>query len=59
VERNGTPVARLVPAHEAGVSTLAEAAAAWQGAGAPDESFADDLERIGAADRAPDDPWAS
>jgi prevent-host-death family protein len=59
VERNGAPVARLVPAHEGAPGTVREAFAAWKATGDPDPSFADDLERIGRADREPDDPWAS
>jgi prevent-host-death family protein len=59
VERNGAPVARLVPAYEGSISTVREALAAWRAAGTADSSFADDLERIGAADRAPEDAWAS
>ena len=59
VERNGVPVARLLPAHEGTVATVREALAAWRSAGAPDPSFADDLERIGDADRVPEDAWAS
>jgi antitoxin (DNA-binding transcriptional repressor) of toxin-antitoxin stability system len=59
VERNGALVARLVPAHEGAISTVGEALAAWRVAGTPDSSFADDLERIGEADRVPDDAWVS
>jgi len=59
VERNGTAVARLVPVPEDSATSLREAAAAWRSAGDPDASFADDLERVGAADRPPQDPWAS
>jgi prevent-host-death family protein len=59
VERNGVPVARVVPTPGTGVTSVGEALAGWRAAGAPDASFADDLERIGAADRAPEDAWAS
>ena len=59
VERNGDPVARIVPLAEESPTTVEEALRAWRAAGAPDESFADDLARIGAADRLPEDPWAS
>lgn len=58
VERNGTTVARLVPAAETG-TTLAEALAAWRSAGPPDPAFADALEEIDSLDWPPDDPWAS
>ena len=59
VERNGEPVARLVPMATAGLPTLREALAAWRAAGGPDASFADDLERVGAADQPPANAWAS
>lgn len=60
VERNGTPVARVVPVDAVGrEATLGEALAAWCGAAPADPSFADDLARIGAADRPPANPWES
>jgi prevent-host-death family protein len=59
VERNGDPVARLVPVPGKGTATLPEALAAWRAAGKPDPRFAADLERVGSADRPPDNPWAS
>jgi len=58
VERNGDAVARVVPLAEASVTTLGEALRAWRAA-AVDASFADDLVRIGALDRPPEDHWAS
>lgn len=59
VERNGTPVARVVPMEPGATVTLDGALAAWfSGAGA-DSALADDLERIGAADRPADNPWGS
>ena len=58
VERNGTPIARVVPIDSgAPLATLGEALAAWSDTADP--SFADDLDRVGAADRAPGNPWAS
>jgi prevent-host-death family protein len=57
VERNGTPVARLEPVAGA-PATIRDALAAWR-MGGPDPEFADALERVGAADRPPEDPWAS
>jgi prevent-host-death family protein len=52
VERNGTPIARVVPIASAGrKATLDEALAAWTETSDP--SFADDLARVGAADRSP------
>jgi prevent-host-death family protein len=59
VERNGDPVARLVPVPGKTTTTLREALAAWRGGGRPDPDFAADLERVGNADRPPDNPWAS
>jgi len=60
VERNGNPIAHLVPLPEGRLlATLRDAAAAWGSAGAPEPAFADDLERIGAADRPAEDAWAS
>jgi antitoxin (DNA-binding transcriptional repressor) of toxin-antitoxin stability system len=59
VERNGDPVARIVPLPEkASVSSLREALVAWRAAGPPDPAFADDLERVGAADRPAENAWA-
>jgi len=58
VERNGTPIARVVPIESAGrEATLGEALAAWSET--YDPSFADDLARVGAADRPPVNSWAS
>jgi prevent-host-death family protein len=59
VERNGTPVARVVPVESAEPVTLARALAAWCGAGPADPQFADDLEKVGAADVPPGNPWDS
>ncbi len=59
VERDGDPVARIVPLGEKAAVSLREAFTAWRGVGAPEPGFADDLERVGAADRAPANPWAS
>ena len=53
VERNGDPVARLVPVPGKSATTLREAFGAWRAAGKPDPGFADDLERVGSADRPP------
>jgi prevent-host-death family protein len=59
IERNGDPVARLVPVPEKAATTLREAFVAWRSAGEPDTGFADDLERVSQADRPPDYPWGS
>jgi prevent-host-death family protein len=59
VVRHSVPIARIGPATGAVRPSLADAAGVWMSAAAPDESFADDLERVAAADRAPRNPWAS
>lgn len=59
VERNGEPVARLVPVPGKATITLREALVSWRGAGRPDSSFAADLERVSEADRPPESPWGS
>ena len=59
VERNGAPVARLVPVPGVPGASLREALGAWSMGGAPDADFADVLERVGAADRPPENAWGS
>lgn len=59
VERNGEPVARVVPLVERPTATLGEAVEGWRAAGEPDPDFADALEDVGAEDRPPEDPWPS
>ncbi|MBI2015723.1 MAG: type II toxin-antitoxin system Phd/YefM family antitoxin [Candidatus Rokubacteria bacterium] len=59
VVRNGEPVARLIPVMTAPPGNLKAIFEAWRAAGPPDDSFADDLERVGAADRPPENPWVS
>ena len=59
VERNGDPVARLVPAPGRSGVTLREAFDAWRAAAAPEPAFAADLGRIGKAASPPDNPWVS
>lgn len=59
VERNGVVVARIEPARPARGGQVADALHAWRDAAEPDPGFADALERIGAADREPHNPWAS
>ena len=52
VERNGTPVARVVPIAGAAVgATVAEALTAWTDDSADDPAFADDLAAVDASDR--------
>lgn len=59
VERNGEPVARVVPVPGATAATVGEALRAWRDAGPPDPEFADDLERVNRSDRPPQSPWDS
>ena len=60
VERNGTPVARVSPVEPAGPEpTVGEALASWCAERTSDTTFADDLSRIGAADRPAANPWDS
>ena len=58
VERNGRAIAYIVPVRaEATDVTLAEVLTAWLRAAPSDAALADDLERVGAADRPPANPW--
>jgi len=59
VERNGEPVARVLPLVDRPTAGLAEVLESWSAAGVPDPAFARDLEELGAADRPPEDPWGS
>jgi prevent-host-death family protein len=59
VEKNGKAVARVIPAGNPEPVPLSRALAIWCAAGAPDPSFADDLEAVGAADVPPATPWDS
>jgi antitoxin (DNA-binding transcriptional repressor) of toxin-antitoxin stability system len=59
IERNGVTVAQLVPAGETPRATSLAALRSWREAAPREPEFADDLERVGAADRAPDNPWGS
>ena len=58
VTLEGEPVAKLVPLRERSATSLREAVVAWSSAGETEVAFADDLERVNAADRPPQDPWA-
>jgi prevent-host-death family protein len=58
VERNGRPIARIVPAGPPPAS-LADALSAWLSGRESDPGFADDLASVDAADRPPDNPWDS
>lgn len=57
IERNGAPVARLEPL-AASPATVREVLTAWR-LGGPDPEFAEALERVGDADRTPENPWDS
>ncbi len=57
VERNGVVVARIEPVRPPGSGRLTDALRAWRDAGEPEPDFADALERVGAADREPANPW--
>lgn len=59
IERNGVAVARLIPAAGDRHGTVTEALRNWSDSGEREPEFASALERIGAADREPGDPWAS
>ncbi|HUP00144.1 MAG TPA: hypothetical protein VM737_01270, partial [Gemmatimonadota bacterium] len=59
IERSGEAVALLTPLPSGSAATVREGLRAWAEAGGPDASFADALERVGAADRVPGDPWVS
>ena len=59
IERNGRPVARIVPADRAPSGTVREGLSAWHAADEPDPEFANDLAGVDAADRSADNPWGS
>ena len=59
VEGHGDQVARLVPVSSTATATLRAALTSWRRAGKPDFGFADDLERVGRADRPTKSPWGS
>ena len=59
VDRNGDPVARISPVAGVSTGTARELVEVWRSGGAPEASFADDLEAVGALDLPPELPWAS
>ena len=60
IERNGKPVARVVPiAGAAGGATVAEALTAWTDDSEGDPALADDLAAVDASDRPPVNRWGS
>jgi antitoxin (DNA-binding transcriptional repressor) of toxin-antitoxin stability system len=59
IERNGTPVARVLPVEPAGIDvTVGEALANWSGTRGQDRTLGEDLARVNAADRPAANPWA-
>jgi len=59
VERHNVTIARIEPVDGHQLAALADAARAWMDGHDSDPSFADDIERVGAADRPPKNPWDS
>ena len=59
IERNGTPIARLTPIAPVRSGPTIDALRQWRDAAELEPEFASDLERIGAADREPANPWVS
>ncbi len=59
VERNGEPIARVVPLPERPTASLGEILQAWASEGPPDSGFARDLEDVAVADQPAENPWAS
>lgn len=59
VEKNGRPIARVVPAEAPPPVTLSHALAIWCGTAERDSSFANDLETVDAADASAANPWDS
>lgn len=56
VEKNGVPVARIVPIEPKKGGTLGELVRRWK-SHPPDPEFADILERVNAADQPAENPW--
>jgi antitoxin (DNA-binding transcriptional repressor) of toxin-antitoxin stability system len=59
VERHNVPIARIEPTSDADRASLRDAIGAWMKSADRDPAFADDLERVTAADRPPRNPWDS
>lgn len=56
VEKNGVPVARMVPIEPKKGITVGEFIRLWTARG-PDPEFADALAKVNAADRPAENPW--
>lgn len=59
VEKNGEPVARIIPVAGPSLATVAEVLDAWADAGEAEASFAADLSRVAASDQSPPHRWDS
>jgi hypothetical protein len=59
IERHNVPIAQIGPPPSGGTASLREAAEQWLGASEIDSTFAEDLEKIGAADQPPVVTWDS
>lgn len=59
VRKNGKVIARIVPTSDREGAPAKDAFAAWAAAAPSDPGFADDLERVGRADRPGANPWDS
>ena len=59
VERNGEAIARITPVAGRLGASLGDGFRAWREAAPADTRFADDLESVNRADRAPRNPWGS
>lgn len=57
VEKNGRPVARVVPFVEGRVATIRDILDVWVSA-PPDADFAEVLEQVGRDDAPAENPWA-
>ena len=59
IERNGEPIARMVPIATGRAGSILEGLQAWSEAAPRDPALADDLDLVNKADRPPENPWAS
>ncbi|MEX1127274.1 MAG: hypothetical protein WEB50_01785 [Vicinamibacterales bacterium] len=58
IERNGTPIARVLPVEPAGGDvSVGEALAHWSATRGTDKTLAGDLARVNTADRPAANPW--
>ena len=59
VSKNGKVIARIAPTADLESPLAKDAFAAWAAAAPADAGFADDLERVGRADKPGTSPWDS